>query len=406
MTDELTITGEVGERWTLTRHAIDRALHELDPDVEYRLGGGTVLAAQWKHRKSYDIDLQVSPVELQRLETSEFDWLKQAVKDWGATTKLYDRAALYEIAFGDGPQAPKLQLWRHDAEFRTGHSTRQVNGEPMTVLSNSQILRGKLERADMALPRDLFDLIAAAREDPKSLSAAANAISQTRVLELGHGWQLRHGRIARNAREQIDGLPEGSPLDAHRLAEAAGQALEDACYRKLQIRTVPEGIEFETATYGGQAETWTTNLKRAAYELEARGIAAHLERQGHRARGLLIAATRSDSSESVTLYAETDAQVTTWLGKETGTRGVEPTHDPLATGAESDHSQDTSGTDEAPKLRPPNPALLSNAGVDHSGDDDVVRNENAGPGGTPRKTEQQTHEAESPAKKISTTYEI
>ena len=102
MTDELTITGEVGERWTLTRHAIDRALHELDPDVEYRLGGGTVLAAQWKHRKSYDIDLQVSPVELQRLETSEFDWLKQAVKDWGATTKLYDRAALYEIAFGDG----------------------------------------------------------------------------------------------------------------------------------------------------------------------------------------------------------------------------------------------------------------------------------------------------------------
>ena len=48
------------ELWLRTREVIRSNLHGLqDPPVEYRLGGGTILAARWLHRESADIDITV-----------------------------------------------------------------------------------------------------------------------------------------------------------------------------------------------------------------------------------------------------------------------------------------------------------------------------------------------------------
>ena len=331
MADQLTIGGGVGERWTTTRNTIDKALRQLDPEVEYRLGGGTVLATQWNHRTSYDIDIQVSPVDLEGLDKPEFEWFRTAVENWGGTPRFYRRTGLYEIAFGVGPRAPKMQLWRHEAEFKSGHRTLNVNGEPVLVLSNSQILRGKIERAQMALPRDLFDIVTASRRDPESLSAAANAISQERVIELSSAWRLNHGRIGRNAREQIDGLPGQSGLEPYALAGAAGHALENACYRDLRIRTAGQRIQVEASTYGGLDHNWTTTLENAEQNLEARGINAHLERKIRDPAALQRAAERicATGPASVTLYWEVDTEIKTWLGDSTASSGPDSRRRPM-----------------------------------------------------------------------------
>ena len=49
-------------------------------------------------------------------------------------------------------------MWAHEPEIGSGEEQRTVHGRVETVLSTAQILRGKLERADRRLPRDVFDM--------------------------------------------------------------------------------------------------------------------------------------------------------------------------------------------------------------------------------------------------------
>ena len=48
-----------GTLWTRIREPLKRALGSRVAPTELKLGGGTVLAARWKHRRSHDIDIVV-----------------------------------------------------------------------------------------------------------------------------------------------------------------------------------------------------------------------------------------------------------------------------------------------------------------------------------------------------------
>ena len=52
-----------------------------------------------------------------------------------------------------------------------------VNGQRETVLANAQILRGKLARAHNSPVRDVFDIICAAKADPRGLATAAGTLN-------------------------------------------------------------------------------------------------------------------------------------------------------------------------------------------------------------------------------------
>ena len=58
----LTLAEPAGTLWKETETAVRRALDDLpDGPHEWRIGGGTILAARWGHRKSFDIDLTIGP---------------------------------------------------------------------------------------------------------------------------------------------------------------------------------------------------------------------------------------------------------------------------------------------------------------------------------------------------------
>lgn len=74
--DELRLPNPARELWLDTRDAVRRALKRLQPETEYRVGGGTILAARWGHRQSFDVDIQVGKsTKLRELESAAYSWL-------------------------------------------------------------------------------------------------------------------------------------------------------------------------------------------------------------------------------------------------------------------------------------------------------------------------------------------
>ena len=65
----LSVTTSARRLWDLVHRPVGHALAELDGGPhDFRLGGGTVLAARWHHRDSFDIDLVVERSTQRRSE--------------------------------------------------------------------------------------------------------------------------------------------------------------------------------------------------------------------------------------------------------------------------------------------------------------------------------------------------
>ena len=56
--ERLTLNEPASSTWRRAKETVIRLLRRYDEQVEACLGGGTVLAARWGHRKSEDIDVR------------------------------------------------------------------------------------------------------------------------------------------------------------------------------------------------------------------------------------------------------------------------------------------------------------------------------------------------------------
>ena len=57
--ERLQLPAPAGALWSRIREPLKRALTSRGAPMELKLGGGTVLAARWRHRRSHDIDVVV-----------------------------------------------------------------------------------------------------------------------------------------------------------------------------------------------------------------------------------------------------------------------------------------------------------------------------------------------------------
>ena len=131
--------------WLETRDLVANALRTVDPQMEYRLGGGTILSARWDHhRTSFDVDIQVKKnARLEDLTKPEYEWFRDRLTELGATTAYSHRANLFNIRFGQPPTENEVQLWGHELLIPEAHRRERVEGREETVLSTAAILRGK-----------------------------------------------------------------------------------------------------------------------------------------------------------------------------------------------------------------------------------------------------------------------
>ena len=166
--ERLQLPEPAGTLWTRIREPLKRALGSRGAPTELKLGGWTVLAARWEHRRSHDIDIVVP--EKTNLWTHGAA-LDDAMTALGADKYGYSpKHKQYRAAFTEGSTRQTLEIWPNDPEPRGAERTAEVDGGNEIVLATAQILKGKLERGEDALARDVIDVITAERLDPASLA--------------------------------------------------------------------------------------------------------------------------------------------------------------------------------------------------------------------------------------------
>lgn len=265
----LSVTTSARRLWDLVHRPVGHALAELDGGPhDFRLGGGTVLAARWHHRDSFDIDLVVErSVPLSELAnpSNSFDFTMRAL---GGAPEYFRRQCT--VTFPSG----QIDLLQVDPVPPGAEHIAVVDGTPTLVLDTAQILHGKLERADKVVVRDVFDLIVAAELDPHALATAVNCRNPRETEVVATTFEEANAALGRDARHQLVGTGEIS--DPETLGTQAAAAIRGAVYRHVAVRTEgPLGI-IETTTNSGTARRIKMIQAEVERKLAESGLMEHL----------------------------------------------------------------------------------------------------------------------------------
>ena len=156
---ELTLPGPAANLWIEARDILTHLGPPKNP-WNVHLGGGTILAARLRHRESTDIDVIVRSVRsLGALARSGPTNLAARL----GGTPTHESQGQIKVRMDHGI----IDLNTAPVVPQRGHEDVEIAGRMQTVLSTTQILRGKLERANNPAPvRDVYDVIRTA-DDPK-----------------------------------------------------------------------------------------------------------------------------------------------------------------------------------------------------------------------------------------------
>ena len=182
-----------------------------------------------------------------------------------------DLVGRWKIDFGTG-QVDLAQLEPCPAR---GQSTAVVDGEPFTVLSTAQILRGKLERATRSPVRDVFDVIKAQRLDAQALAIAINCKSRLEAETICVAWEKSNATFERVADEQLGGVPAAMRENPATLGREGAAALQNALYRRVTVRTEEQCTVVETEPEGGLTRRITMAPDEIDREFAVNGLDEH-----------------------------------------------------------------------------------------------------------------------------------
>ena len=306
----LTLPTEAAALWRRTHDIVRRGIAEVSGDLRgYAIGGGTILAARWQHRASQDIDIvipeQCNPGRVLGRPESAF---RREIEKLGGEVAPKARGKLVTA----GWPGQKVDIWATTPMPSSGATNVIIDGSAETVLSPTQILRGKLERGEDCLGRDVYDLLRSAEFDRASLVAAANAAGRSWTMTVAGIWTAANDKIA----GEVETLATSRPLtDASRLGVDAASALRSALYRKLEIGSDKNRIVVHATTGFGE-EVPIVIEGDAGDAFERFGLNGYLEGQqpGPFTIRRTAEATARTATKYTAVYTETDGRTTRWTG--------------------------------------------------------------------------------------------
>lgn len=265
--------------WLRVRSLLGPALDRLGPEAgPWKIGGGTVLAARWRHRESVDLDLTVNAAAaVPALSAGPENDFEAEIGRRGGYAITFDRDRC-TVRFSTG----KLDLCALDPTPRAGHADALVDGEPAVVLSNAQILCGKLQRARRSPVRDVFDVVVAGRLDPHALAIAANTRTARDLEAIAAAWETSDLIFTYHAPLDLAGVGPEFAGDLTRLGHAAAAALAGARYERVRMYTVGNVGFVETRTRNGAERKLTVEPARIDEVFEANGLNHYLPETGVR----------------------------------------------------------------------------------------------------------------------------
>ena len=310
--------------WLRTRGVIKPALAALAAGkTAYRLGGGTILAARWGHRESTDLDVTTETnAKLIRLAADDPGGFVGKMERLGGTHEYDEDADRHVVTFGKN----KVEIWAKSPLFGSGQTELQIAGERETVLSNAQILRGKLERTHDMVVRDVYDLAMAAETDPGSLEAAVNALPRMRMRAICGDWKLKERWLALHGEHQLKGISGRERRKLPQLGKRAGGAVEAALYDELEVRAAGGTMLLTTGTALRGRQVTEIPVAAAEQEFERRGVNEHLSRKEATGRELVEAAeyARATGMSEKLLFREEKGRTTRWRTNLPPLKGAAP----------------------------------------------------------------------------------
>ena len=256
-----------GALWKAYGTTILRLAAAEDPPTRVMIQGGTILAARLGHRRSSDIDILVPDVETLDRWMPGGDLDAAAATGGTLTGRRRDRI---RVAIEDGgtidisstpPKIPGLE------------TLTRIDGENVRVLSNAQILAGKLYRTEQKVARDAFDIVKADLLDPDSLETAVNTLPNEDALNVRRNLYGANDAIAREAAEKVEPTDPSDRRLFTGLGRSASFSVSAHRYRELQIEIGRGQFTVQTST---RAKSEITRLHAGSDVLAITATAAVL----------------------------------------------------------------------------------------------------------------------------------
>ncbi|MCY3845756.1 MAG: hypothetical protein OXH69_19695 [Acidobacteria bacterium] len=234
--ETLTLPEPARSLWRAVRDII----HGVPPEATGRvvrphLGGGTVLAARLRHRLSTDIDVFL-PGRYSLISLAQENEAN-VIRRLGGTAESVSGARI-KVALPNG----KVDLSIVRPVPSEGQHEAWIDGRREMVLTNAQILRGKLDRPERVLVRDVVDVLVAAEADPPALATAASLLAPQRAAAVANMWRNADAMLRSQFEARVQVLEPARQLDRKTLGTRAAEALLDYRYRRILIEVGEEGL--------------------------------------------------------------------------------------------------------------------------------------------------------------------
>ena len=266
-------------------------LNELGSEPgAWSLGGGTLLAKHWRHRRSFDLDITISTQGPTGRARRVLAAIAATLRTRGLEidddpeNRLLRANAGRVNGYGN---ESGIDIWIHDADLGGPAETERIasnriGSRLVPRLSTAQILHGKLQRDRQGLVRDAYDIAHARTRDASALEAAVNSITPK------HGRRAEITFAARSLKMNEEPAAllgwNGEPVrDQRDCGLRAAHAIHDSRWIELEIETRGGRVHARTVNTCGEERDWLgkdgAGPEDAAARLDHAGILLQLERQ-------------------------------------------------------------------------------------------------------------------------------
>ena len=215
--------------------------------IRASIGGGTILAARWKHRESTDLDFKLPDrAKLYRYATDTADG-RRLDRMMAARGYRRKREGKSQIVFEHEASGMRIDLFEQNLAPRTGRARVEApKWGTIEVLDNDEILTGKVHgRLHRAPVRDLLDFAVAAREDPEAWERAVNTAADGVAKMAIEEWNKTREELRRQAEEELIGVTPQYRTLAHECWAHATAAIVQATWDAIYVRYTSAGAIVE-----------------------------------------------------------------------------------------------------------------------------------------------------------------
>ena len=224
----------------------------------------------WRHRESVDIDIVLPDVE------NIASWMEGRKDDIGAQTGgTFEecRAEHITLAIRDG----KLDIACYEPRPPGLEAAETVLGEKCHTMSNTQILRGKVERTrKQPTRRDAYDIGIAERKDPTALAEAVNAVPGRAIMICLQNIAVNKDRLNDDSIATLKGVPTEYEEVAADAARRMAAGLTGALYTGIEIEVEDGTTIVRRSTVRGELAERRFENKSGGHVLRMTALDSHL----------------------------------------------------------------------------------------------------------------------------------